>query len=495
MSADDPLSNAGRWMLARRDFLQWAGTGLSGIALASLLHEQRALGAELPLRPAIDPSRPYAPRQPHFAPAARRVLVVFCSGALSHLDTFDYKPELVKRHDTPMPDGGQKLITFQGENGNLIKPQWEFRPRGQSGKMTSDLLPRLGELADEMCFIHSMTAKSNTHGPAENQMATGFVLDGFPSMGAWATYALGSDAQNLPAFVAIPDPRGVPQVGPRQWASTFLPAAFQGTAFNADKPIANLGRPATISAEADTATRDFLKKLNERHLAQHPGDTDLAARIASYELAAKMQLAAAEVGDLSKESADTRALYGADDTGNPLKARFARNCILARRLLERGVRFVQLFNGAFAMGEGVGNWDGHKTLKQQYDIHGPILDQPVAGLLRDLKQRGLLADTLVAFVTEFGRMPTFQKGASGRDHNPHGFTVWLSGAGVKAGFSYGATDEFGHKAVENVCTIYDLHATILHLLGLNHERLSFYHNGIERRLTDVHGHVIREVLA
>ena len=482
-------------MLARRDFLQWAGTGLSGIALASLLHEQRALGGEPPLRPVIDPSRPYAPRQPHFTPAARRVLVVFCSGALSHVDTFDYKPELVKRHDTPMPDGGQKLITFQGENGNLIKPQWEFRPRGQSGKMTSELLPRLGELADEMCFIHSMTAKSNTHGPAENQMATGFVLDGFPSMGAWVTYALGSDAQNLPAFVAIPDPRGVPQVGPRQWASAFLPAAFQGTAFNADKTIANLDRPASISAGADSATRDFLKRLNERHLAQHPGDTDLAARIASYELAAKMQLAAAQVGDLSKESAGTLALYGADDRGNPLKARFARNCILARRLLERGTRFVQLFNGAYAMGEGVGNWDGHKTLKQQYDIHGPILDQPVAGLLLDLKQRGLLADTLVVFVTEFGRMPTFQKGASGRDHNPKGFTAWLAGAGVKAGFSYGATDEFGHKAVENVCTIYDLHASILQLVGLNHERLSFYHNGIERRLTDVHGHVIRDILA
>jgi hypothetical protein len=494
-SPDASLSNAGRWMLNRRGFLRWGGTGLSGIALAALLHEQRVLGTEAPIRPGIDPSRPYAPRQPHFPAKAKRVLVVFCSGALSHVDTFDYKPELAKRHDTPMPGNGEKLITFQGENGNLIRPQWEFRPRGQSGKMTSELLPHLGELADEMCFIHSMTAKSNTHGPAENQMATGFILDGFPSMGAWTTYALGSDCQDLPAFVAIPDPRGVPQVGPRQWASAFLPAAFQGTAFNADKPIANLARPESISPNTDAATRDFLKRINERHLAQNPGDTDLAARIASYELAAKMQLAAAEVADLSKESPGTRVLYGADDTANPLKARFGKNCILARRLLERGVRFVQLFNGAYAMGEGVGNWDGHKTLRQQYGTHGPILDQPVAGLLRDLKQRGLLADTLVAFVTEFGRMPTFQKGASGRDHNPHGFTVWLAGAGVKAGFSYGATDEFGHRAVENVCTIYDLHATILHLLGLNHERLSFYHNGIERRLTDVHGHVMRDIVA
>jgi hypothetical protein len=287
----------------------------------------------------------------------------------------------------------------------------------------------------------------------------------------------------------------VPQVGPRQWASAFLPAAFQGTPFNADRPIPNLDHPSPISADADRATRDFLKRINERHLLANPGDEDLAARIASYELAAKMQLAAAEVSDFSRESAATLAAYGADDTKNGLKARFAKNCILARRLLEKGVRFVQLFNGAYAMGEGVGNWDGHKSIKQQYSTHGPILDQPVAALLKDLKQRGLLNDTLVAFVTEFGRMPTFQKGASGRDHNPSGFTVWLAGAGVKKAFSYGATDEFGHKAVENVCTIYDLHATILHLLGLNHERLSFYHNGIERRLTDVHGHVIEPVLA
>lgn len=481
-------------MLDRRNFLRWGGTGLSSVALAALLGQERLLGA--PVRPRIDPANPYAPRPAHFAPKARKVLMIFCSGALSHVDTFDYKPELVKRHDTPLSKPGEKqLITFQGENGNLNKPLWEFRPRGQSGKMTSDLLPQLGELADEMCFIHSMTAKSNTHGPAENQMATGFILDGFPSIGAWVTYAVGSACSDLPAFVAIPDPRGVPQVGPRQWASGFLPAAFQGTPFNADRPIANLARPEAIAPGTDAATREFLKAMNERHLAAHPGDGDLAARIASYELAAKMQLAAAEVSDLSKESAATLALYGANDTQNPLKARFAKNCILARRLLEKDVRFVQLFNGAYAMGEGVGNWDGHKSLAQQYGVHGPILDQPVAGLLRDLKQRGLLADTLVAFVTEFGRMPTFQKGASGRDHNPAGFTVWLAGAGVKRGFSHGATDEFGHKAVENVCTIYDLHATILHLLGLNHEHLSFYHNGIERRLTDVHGHVIKEILA
>jgi len=283
-------------------------------------------------------------------------------------------------------------------------------------------------------------------------------------------------------------------VGPNHWNSAFLPAAFQGTAFTADKPIPNLETPKEISPAAESGTRDFLKLLNDRHLTRHPGDTELSGRIASYELAAKMQLSAAEVADLSKETRTTLDFYGVNDANN-LKAAFARNCILARRLVERGVRFVQLFNGAYAMGEGVGNWDGHKTLVKQYDVHRAILDQPCAALIQDLKQRGLLSDTLVAFVTEFGRMPTFQKDASGRDHNPHGFTVWLTGAGVKRGFSYGATDDFGHKAVQDIATIYDLHATVLHLLGLDHQRLSYYHNGIERRLTDVHGEVLHGILA
>jgi hypothetical protein len=479
-------------LLDRRGFLGRTLSGLSSIALAHLLSQDRLLAAS-PLRPPIDPAHPYAPRPPHFEPKAKRVLVIFCSGALSHVDTFDYKPELIKRHDTPLP-GGAGLVTFQGANGNLVRPIAEFRPRGQSGKMVSDLLPNLAELADEMCFIHSMTAKSNTHGPAESQMGTGFTLDGFPSMGAWVTYALGSENQNLPAFVAIPDPRGVPQNGPRHWNSAFLPASFQGTPFSAQRAIPNLARPAEISAETDRATREYLRRLNDRHLEAHPGDADLSARISSYELAARMQLDAAALSDLSGESPATRALYGADDT-NANKAGFARNCILARRLLEKGVRFVQLFNGSYAMGEGVGNWDGHKRIADQYAVHAPILDQPAAALLKDLKGRGLLKDTLVAFVTEFGRMPTFQRGANGRDHNPQGFTVWLAGAGVKRAYSHGATDEFGHRAVQDVTTIYDLHATILHLLGLDHERLSFYNNGAERRLTDVHGRVIRPILS
>lgn len=480
-------------LLSRRHFFGRSVSGLSSIALTSLLSRTGLLADAGPIRPQVDPASPYAPRPPHFAPRARNVIMVFCSGALSHVDTFDYKPELIKRHNTPMP-GAEGLVTFQGGQGNLIKPLWEFKPRGQSGKMISDLVPHIAELADEMCFIHSMTAKSNTHGPAENQMSTGYILDGFPGIGSWVTYALGSECDDMPAFVAIPDPRGVPQIGARHWNSAFLPAVFQGTAFNASKAIPNLARPAIVSATADRDTRAFVKQLNQQQLMEHPADSDLAARIASYELAARMQIAASEVGNLAGESQATLDLYGVNDA-NATKAGFAKNCLLARRLIERGVRFVQLFNGAYAMGEGVGNWDGHKSIQQQYAIHGPILDQPVAGLLRDLRSRGLLQDTLVAFVTEFGRMPTFQKGANGRDHNPRGFTVWLAGAGVKKAYSYGSTDDFGYQAAEKVSTIYDFHATLLHLLGLDHERLSFYNNGIERRLTDVHGRVIRDILA
>jgi hypothetical protein len=482
------LTPTGRHLLDRRGFFAHAGTGLAGVALTSLLAEQKLLAAG----PVPRAETPLAPRRPHFPAKAKRVLVIFCSGAVSHVDTFDYKPELLKCDGRPMP-GADKLITFQGENGNLTAPIWKFKPRGQSGKMVSDLLPRLAELADEMCFIHSLTAKSNTHGPGENQMSTGFTLDGFPSAGAWVSYALGSECADLPAFVAIPDPRGVPQTGPNNWSNGFLPAVFQGTAFNANKPIPHLARPPRISPETEIATRDFLKHLNERHLAEHSGDVDLAARIASYELAARMQLAATEVADLSTEDSRTLAEYGADDP-DKVRSGFARNCILARRLLERNVRFVELFNGSYAMGEGIGNWDGHRTIKAQYEVHAPILDRPCAALLRDLKRRGLLDDTLVAWVTEFGRMPTFQKGASGRDHNPNGFTAWLAGAGVRRGFSYGGTDEFGYRAVEDVCTIYDLHATMLHLLGLDHERLTYYHNGIDRRLTDVHGRVLHAAL-
>jgi len=488
--------------LDRRRFLSDLGLGLGAIALTDLLGRQGLLAATVsgqpPLRPAIDTGHPYAARAPHFTPRATQVLVIFCSGACSQLDTFDYKPELIRCDGQPLP-GSEKVITFQGAQGALRKSPWDFRPHGQTGKMVSELVPHLAELSDELCFIHSMQGKTNTHGPGENFMSTGYTLDGFPSLGAWVTYALGSEDQNLPAYVAIPDPRGKPQNSVNNWAPGFLPAAFQGTEFSATAPIRNLARPDSVSEQRDEATRNFLRRLNERHAQQFPGDAELAARIASYQLAARMQLTIPGVADLSSEPPYILELYGASEGGSKvedLRADYARNCILARRLIERGVRFVQLFNGAYQTGgEGVSNWDGHKDIFNQYSVHGPVMDKPTAGLLIDLKQRGLLANTLVVWCTEFGRMPTFQKGAQGRDHNPEGFTCWLAGAGVKQGFSYGATDEFGYKAVKDIVTVHDLHATILHLLGLNHKRLTYYHNGLERRLTDVTGEIVTGILA
>jgi hypothetical protein len=465
-------------------------SGLGAMAMAQLLNAEGLLKND---QIQIDPGAPHAARNPHFKPRARNVVVIFCSGALSHIDSFDYKPELIKRHDTPLP-GGDGLLTFQGANGNLHQPLYPFRPRGECGKMTSELLPHIGELSDDLCYIHSLHTKTATHGPGENCMSTGYILDGFPSMGAWATYALGSENSNLPAFVAIPDPRGVPQSSLNNWGSGFLPAAFQGTPFNAATPVRNLNRPRGISEKEDRATRAFLRTLNKEHLKRYAGDTEMAARISSYEMAARMQLSVPEVTEFSSEPLHIHKLYGTDDP-NVLKAGFARNCLLARRLIERGVRFVQLFNGAYAMGEGKGNWDGHKQLKTDYDIHGPILDQPAAALIRDLKQRGLLEETLVVLCTEFGRMPTFQEGTKGRDHNPSGFTAILAGAGVKAPFTHGSTDEFGWKAARDPVSVHDFHATILHLLGLDHTRLTYYHNGLERRLTDVHGRIVDQILS
>ena len=491
--SEQPLTSAGLRLLFRRNFLARTVDGLSGVALASLLAQNKSLSYEDPSSVSqLDWSKPYTPQEPDFDPKAKNVLVIFCAGALSHVDTFDYKPQLVRRHGEPLP-GNENLVTFQGDNSNLTSPLWKFRPRGECGKMISDLLPHIGALSDKYCFIHSLSSKTNSHSPGENMMSTGFMVEGFPSMGAWITYALGSENQNLPAFVAIEDPRGTPQSGPNNWANGFLAAAFQGTAFGSTKPIRHLSRPNRFSAKSQVAANEALRYLNETHLSRFPGDNALAGRIASYELAARMQMSVPETASDSDEPDHIIKLYGADSE-DKTQAAFARNCILARRLIERGVRFVQLFNGASASG-GQLNWDGHSQLKSQYDIHGRILDQPVAGLMTDLFQRGLLESTLVVFCTEFGRMPMFQVGTHGRDHNPFGFTCWMAGAGVKAPYSYGATDEFGFKAEQNAVTIHDFHATILHLLGLDHEQLTFYHNGIERRLTDVQGNVINDIVA
>ncbi len=485
------LTHAGRELLDRRRFFGQTVSSLSGIALTQLLAEQGLSGNEKPLRPAVDPSQPLAPRQPHGFAKAKNVLVIFCAGACSQLETWDYKPELIRQDGKPMPGG--PAVTFQGPAGNLARPQYQFRPCGETGKMVSDMIPHLGQLVDDFAFVHTLTSKTNTHGPAENFLSTGFVQDGFPSIGAWVTYALGSENQNLPAFVAIPDPRGIPQASVNNWGPGFLPAVFQGTAFSSTQPIRNLLAPSTISADADLAARDLLRFVNSEHLKRNPDDSDLAARIASYELAARMQLSVPEISDLSTEPEHILKMYGADDPSDDIRRNYARNCILARRLIEKGVRFVQLFNGAYASG-GRLNWDGHQALREQYDIHGRIMDQPSAALIRDLRQRGLLEDTVVVWCTEFGRMPMFQKGAQGRDHNPNGFTAVLTGAGVRRGVSHGVTDELGFKAVQDVLSIHDLNATILHLLGLDHTRLTFNHNGLERRLTDVHGHIIQQIL-
>ncbi len=481
------LSNPGRQLLSRRSFLADSATALGSIALVNLLGTDRLLAD----RPHIRPDQPFAPRESHHLAKAKNVVVIFCAGAVSQLETWDYKPELIKHDGQPLKDG--PAVTFQGPAGDLARPQYRFRQRGQTGKWVSDLIPHLAELTDDIAFIHSLTSKSNTHGPAENFLSTGTPLDGFPSLGAWVSYALGSENQNLPAYVAIPDPRGVPQNGSNNWGPGFLPAAFQGTPLSSKEAIRHLS-PPNVTAESDRAARTLLQRMNERHLQQNPGDFKLAARIASYELAARMQLSVPEITDLDTEPAHILKSYGADDESNPIRAAFARNCILARRLIESGVRFVQLFNGAYASG-GELNWDGHNKIKEQYDKHAAVLDQPTAALITDMKSRGLLEDTLIVWCTEFGRMPFFQKGAKGRDHNPDGFTCWLTGAGVKPGVSHGSTDALGQKAVEDVHPLYDFNATILHLLGLDHERLTFEHNGIERRLTNVEGHVIREVLS
>jgi hypothetical protein len=361
--------------------------------------------------------------------------------------------------------------------------------------MVSELLPRLAEQVDDFCFLHALSTETSSHPQGENFMNTGFTMEGFPSLGAWITYALGTENQELPAFVAINDPRGLARSGKNNFGNGFLPAAFQGTDFNAMNPPNNLHRPGAITASADARTVELLKHLNAQHLEQYPNDANLAGRIASYELAGRMQTSVPEVMDLSSETEATLRIYGIEG-GSELRGQYARNCILARRLLEKGVRVVQLFNGSDpAGGNGITNWDSHANILKTHAMQAEIMDQPTAALISDMKQRGLLEQTLVVWATEFGRMPFLQANGTGRDHNPDAFTCFLTGAGVKKGFSYGESDDFGFKAAINQTTVYDFNATLLHLMGLNHERLTFYHNGLERRLTNVHGQVVKDVLA
>lgn len=430
---------------------------------------------------------------PYQIPAkAKRIVQIFCAGGVSHLETFDYKPELERMHGKTLEGKGENLGFF-GQPGKLMKSNYEFRQRGQSGSWVSSLLPHLAECADDLCFIHSMFAKSNNHTPATFQMNSGFTLNGFPCMGAWLSYGLGTENENLPAFVVLPDPRGFPAGGSINWAAGFLPANHQGVVFRTDRaePIGDLRTPANISPEGRNADLQLLAAMNQEFAGSNPHDQVFAARLRSYELAARMQTSIPEATDLADESEAIRQLYGIDDETNK---GFSRNCLMARRLLERGVRFVQVINGG-SFGSPRINWDGHENLKENHDQQAATMDRPVAALIQDLKQRGMLEDTLVVWATEFGRSPVTQGiDAPGRDHHPTAFTCVLAGAGVKKGYHYGVTDELGYFVAENKVTIPDFHATILHLLGIDHERLTFYHNGINRRLTDVHGKVIRPLL-
>ncbi len=484
------LSPLGRQLLDRRRFLSRTGAAVGGFSLLQLLQRDELLAD--PIRPEVNPSSPYAVRPAHHETKAKRLLMIYCPGAVSHIDTFDYKPALVKLHGTKPPN--IPAVTFSGPTGSVAKSPWTFRPRGESGKMISDLVPNLAELADDFCFFHALHTQTSAHPQGENFFLTGMTMEGFPSIGAWVTYALGSENQELPAFVAISDPRGKPRSGKNNWGNGFLPAAFQGTDFSAADPPSNFARPESIAPDRDQRAVDLLARLNDLHLERFPGDAELAARIASYELAGKMQLSIPEVTSVDSEPQHIIKSYGAD-SGDETKRDYARNCILARRLIEKGVRVVQLFNGSDAGGgNGISNWDSHTDLKKTHAMQAEIMDQPTAALLKDLRQRGLLEDTLVVWCTEFGRMPFLQDNGTGRDHNPDAFTCFMMGAGVKPAFSYGMSDDFGFKSVEDPTTVYDFNATILHLLGLNHERLTYYHNGVERRLTFVHGNVIHDAV-
>ena len=480
-----PAASAAMRTLARRSFFGNVYTALTGTGLLQLL-TQDAQAESANWQPGIN--------QTHHPARAKRVLQIMCPGAASHMDLWEHKPSLEKYHGQPLP-GEEDMVSFQGKNGNLMKSPWPFVASGESGKRISSMLPAMAAHVDKIAFFHAMHSKSNTHGPGCVFMNTGHPTEGFPTAGAWMSHALGSENENLPTYVAIPDIRGEPPNGKANWSNGFLPAQHQAIMMSYQQPIRNLNRPKQLSETEDLAARRLLDKINQQYAAAHPDDTRLEARVTAYQLAGRMQLSAPEVSDLKKESLATHRLYGTDDA-NPLKAAYARNCLLARRLLERNVRYVSLFCASRASGvDGLLNWDAHKTLRADYERHCPIFDQPTAALIHDLERSGLLEDTIVLWTTEFGRMPTHQEGTVGRDHNPDGFTVWMLGAGVRGGVSYGATDEFGRRAEQNPTTVWDFYATVLHLLGFDHEQLTWYHNGLDRRLTDVHGHVIQDVLA
>jgi hypothetical protein len=484
-----PCGRVKRGFISRRDFLFDCGGGLSGVGLAWLLAQDKLLGATAGgCAAASNVASPYAPKPSHFAPRAKRVVSLFMSGGVSHMDTFDPKPALDKYAGHPL-EGKGEIVVRQGHPGPLMPSPFKFSRHGQSGLEISELFPEVARHADELAVVRSVVGRSNDHVMAHYELASGTVRMGWPSVGSWVTYGLGSENQNLPAFVVLYDARGGPFGGPANWSAGYMPAAFQGTIFrSAGDPIFDLKPPEGLSTEQMRSRLDLLGKLNEMDARNNPGNSELAARISAYELAYRMQGCAPEAVDVQSESAATKKLYGFD---NPITAPFGRQCLIGRRLLERGVRFVQLYHGGLG-NQNTDTWDAHGNVKENHTQHAAEVDLPMHGFLTDLKARGLLDDTLVIWQSEFGRMPISQRGL-GRDHNPGAMSIWMAGAQIKGGQAIGATDEFGYKAEQQIVTVHDLHATILHLLGLDHTKLTYAYQGRNMRLTDVYGTVIPQV--
>lgn len=473
--------------LTRRALLARCGSGVGMLALAGLLDRQGLLAAD------AASLNPLAPKQPHFAGKAKSVIWIFINGGHSQVDTWDYKPALEKLDGKELPGFDRHTGFFINDIGPLMKSPFEFKQHGQCGKWVSSIFPNLSKQVDKLAFIHSLYGESNNHSPALFMMNTGVPRMGSPSVGSWATYGLGSENENLPGFVVMSDPkgRGLPKGHSLNWTSGFLPGAYQGTWLKpAGDPIDNLRSPAGMSPADQEAELALMTRLNRLRLAETGADRELEARIKSFELAYRMQSAAPEVLNIESEPKHIQDLYG---IGRPECDHVARQCLTARRMVERGVRFVQIYSGGM---ENERSWDGHRDIKGNHTQFAGETDQPVAALLADLAQRSLLDETLVVWAGEFGRLPISQKGAQpGRDHNPHANTAWLAGGGIKGGMSYGESDDVGYKAAVNRADVHDLHATILHCLGLGHEKLTFLHNGRNYRLTDVKGHVIEQILA
>lgn len=474
----------------RREFVWEMGAGFAGLALTSLLDADgfftRHARAASPAS-----ANPLAPHSPHFPARARSVIFLLMNGGPSQVDTFDYKPTLEKYAGSPLPEG-KTFINSGGRKIGFLTPAFRpFRPGGESGLMISDYFPRLREHADKMAVIRSCHTDSHAHGSALVAMNTGKTFIGRPSLGSWAVYGLGSENQDLPGYVVLLDKRGGPISGQPNWSSGFMSAAYSGTLFRpTGNPILDLGGPEHLDREAQRTQLDLLAKLNEKHMNARTGGRELAARIGSYELAFRMQAAVPEAVDLGSESPRVLEEYGVGCTPTD---EFGRNCLIARRLVERGVRFVQLYSGGGHLEE---TWDAHAGIESNHGRHAAEVDQPIAALLTDLQRRGLLDETLVVWGGEFGRMPFSEgRGAPGRNHNPYGFSMWMAGGGVKGGMAHGETDELGFEAVTDKVHLHDLHATILHLLGLDHERLTYFHQGRDERLTDVYGHVVKAILA